>query len=67
MELSGRARALEELASRDFDLLIVGGGISGLALAILLSQRGVEPVVVERAAAWPAASYPIGLWPNGVR
>ena len=48
-------------------ILIVGGGIAGLSLAGLLRKRGVEPVVVEKTAAYGTAGYFLGLWPLGSR
>jgi 2-polyprenyl-6-methoxyphenol hydroxylase-like FAD-dependent oxidoreductase len=48
-------------------ILIVGGGIAGLALAGLLRQRGIEPVVVERVAQYGEAGYFLSLWPLGSR
>jgi len=46
--LSGRARALEELASRDFDLLVVGGGIIGAGIAATAARHGLAVALVER-------------------
>jgi glycerol-3-phosphate dehydrogenase len=43
-----RARALEELASRDFDLLVVGGGIIGAGIAAAASRHGIAVALVER-------------------
>ena len=48
MELSGRARALDELASRDFDLLVVGGGIIGAGIAATAARHGIAVALVER-------------------
>jgi glycerol-3-phosphate dehydrogenase len=48
MELSGRARALEELATRDFDLLVVGGGIIGAGIAATAARHGLAVALVER-------------------
>lgn len=45
-------------------LLIVGGGIAGLALAIALRKQAVEVDIVERSRAWPTQGtglYLIGL------
>ena len=43
-----RARALEELAGRDFDLLVVGGGIIGAGIAAAASRHGLAVALVER-------------------
>jgi glycerol-3-phosphate dehydrogenase len=43
-----RARALEELASRDFDLLVVGGGIIGAGIAATAARHGLAVALVER-------------------
>jgi glycerol-3-phosphate dehydrogenase len=43
-----RARALEELASRDFDLLVVGGGIIGAGIAAVAARHGLAVALVER-------------------
>jgi glycerol-3-phosphate dehydrogenase len=48
MELNGRTRALEELASRDFDLLVVGGGIIGAGIAAAAARHGLAVALVER-------------------
>ena len=36
-------------------ILIVGGGIAGLSLAIALRRRGLRPEIIERADAWPTS------------
>jgi glycerol-3-phosphate dehydrogenase len=43
-----RARALEELSSRDFDLLVVGGGIIGAGIAAVAARHGLAVALVER-------------------
>jgi 2-polyprenyl-6-methoxyphenol hydroxylase-like FAD-dependent oxidoreductase len=48
-------------------ILIVGGGIAGLALARALHQQGVVSEIVERAASWPAGGTGLYLPGNGVR
>jgi 2-polyprenyl-6-methoxyphenol hydroxylase-like FAD-dependent oxidoreductase len=47
-------------------ILIVGGGIAGLAAARALRQVGVESELIERAGAWPSAAAGIYLPGNGV-
>src|SRR3954449_8696478 len=41
-------RDLEQLSGRTFDLLVVGGGIYGLAIAYDAAQRGLSVALVER-------------------
>jgi 2-polyprenyl-6-methoxyphenol hydroxylase-like FAD-dependent oxidoreductase len=48
-------------------VLVVGGGIAGLATARALRQRGIEPDVVERAAAWSHSGAGVYLPANSVR
>jgi 2-polyprenyl-6-methoxyphenol hydroxylase-like FAD-dependent oxidoreductase len=48
-------------------ILIVGGGIAGLTLAALLRQRGLRPVIVEKAHGYGGVGYVLGLWPVGSR
>jgi 2-polyprenyl-6-methoxyphenol hydroxylase-like FAD-dependent oxidoreductase len=48
-------------------ILIVGGGIAGLSLAIALHRQGFAAEIVERSPAWPAIGAGIALHANGVR
>jgi 2-polyprenyl-6-methoxyphenol hydroxylase-like FAD-dependent oxidoreductase len=48
-------------------ILIVGGGIAGLSLAIALRRAGADPELVERSPTWPAAGAGIVLHANAVR
>jgi 2-polyprenyl-6-methoxyphenol hydroxylase-like FAD-dependent oxidoreductase len=47
------------------DVLISGGGIAGLTLAILLKEQGFEPLVVERDSALPEAGYMMDFFGTG--
>ena len=51
-------------------LLIVGGGLAGLALAIALRQRGLSAAIVERASDWSvpgAGLYLVGCATRALR
>ena len=58
---------MADVSADDPSVLIVGGGIAGLALAGFLRRRDVEPTVVERADEWGRVGWGIGLWGNGIR
>lgn len=48
-------------------VLVVGGGIGGLAAACALRQRGADVTVLERAAAITEVGAGIQISPNGLR
>ena len=48
-------------------ILIVGGGIAGLALGRALREQGVVPEIIERATSWPTRGTGLYLPGNGVR
>ena len=48
-------------------ILIIGGGMSGLTLANLLEQQGMQFDIIERMEDWTHAGYSLGLWPLGSR
>src|SRR5579862_4328037 len=43
-----RGRALERLASERFDVLVVGGGITGAGVALDAASRGLRTALVEK-------------------
>src|SRR3954451_24676833 len=43
-----RAVALDRLASEEFDILVVGGGITGCGVALDAATRGLRTALVER-------------------
>ncbi|MCU1352297.1 MAG: glycerol-3-phosphate dehydrogenase [Acidimicrobiales bacterium] len=45
----GRSEALRRLADDPFDLLVVGGGITGAGVALDAASRGLRTALVERA------------------
>jgi 2-polyprenyl-6-methoxyphenol hydroxylase-like FAD-dependent oxidoreductase len=48
-------------------VVVVGGGIGGLAVAIALHQRGWRVEVLERAAEFTEIGAGLSLWPNAFR
>jgi 2-polyprenyl-6-methoxyphenol hydroxylase-like FAD-dependent oxidoreductase len=48
-------------------VLIVGGGLAGLALAIALRQQGRAPELIERVPAWPTSGAGLYLVGNSTR
>lgn len=52
---------------RDSDVLIVGGGIGGLALALSLHQAGISAVVFEAAPEVQPLGVGINILPHGMR
>lgn len=49
MSLGNRGTALEKLESTEFDLLVVGGGITGAGIALDAASRGASVALVERS------------------
>jgi 2-polyprenyl-6-methoxyphenol hydroxylase-like FAD-dependent oxidoreductase len=48
-------------------IVIVGGGIGGLALALALRREGFEPSVFEQAPELLEVGAAIAVWPNAMR
>lgn len=48
-------------------IVIIGGGIGGLAAAGCLQARGIEATVYERTAELREVGAALGLWPNATR
>jgi glycerol-3-phosphate dehydrogenase len=43
-----RARALERFASETFDVLVVGGGVTGCGVALDAASRGLSVALLEK-------------------
>ncbi|HEY4330786.1 MAG TPA: FAD-dependent monooxygenase [Phycisphaerae bacterium] len=48
-------------------ILIIGGGIGGLATAACLQVRGIPSIIYERAAELREVGAALALWPNAMR
>lgn len=48
-------------------IVVVGGGIGGLAAALAMRREGFSPVVYERAPALLEVGAAIAVWPNAFR
>ncbi len=48
LAISRRAEALEQLDTRRFDLLVIGGGIVGAGIAAVASRHGLAVALVDR-------------------
>lgn len=57
---NGRSRVFYNAGVKTWDVIIVGGGIIGLSLAIALRRRGATVLVVERGEPGREASYAAG-------
>ncbi|KAG7115076.1 FAD-dependent monooxygenase BOA8 like protein [Verticillium longisporum] len=56
------------LDKNDFKVIIVGGGVAGLALANMLEQYGWDYLILEsHSAIAPQVGASIGMFPNGLR
>ncbi|KAK3010374.1 hypothetical protein RJ639_012599 [Escallonia herrerae] len=58
--------ATSEVSSHH-EIVIVGGGICGLATALALHRKGITSVVLERSESLRASGAAIGIRPNGWR
>ncbi|XP_068649366.1 monooxygenase 1-like [Aristolochia californica] len=55
------------VGTNDHEIVIVGGGIVGLATALALHMKGVESLVLERSETLRAAGATIAIFANGWR
>lgn len=47
-------------------ILISGGGIAGVSLAVFLKDSGFDITLIERAPEWRTVGYAIGMWRPGL-
>ena len=48
LDASSRQRALKEMAEGNFDILVVGGGINGVGIALDAASRGLSVALIEK-------------------
>ncbi|KQQ96826.1 glycerol-3-phosphate dehydrogenase/oxidase [Massilia sp. Leaf139] len=64
----GWRAALPELAAREWDILVIGGGITGAGILLEASRRGLRALLVEgRDFAWGTSSRSSKLVHGGLR
>lgn len=61
------ASVSEEKWEEDIPIVVVGGGICGLATALALHRKGLKSVVLERSNTMRASGAAIGILANGWR
>lgn len=49
LNLQQRAEAMAQLANDEFDILVIGGGINGVGIALDAASRGLQVALVETA------------------
>lgn len=65
---TGWRASLPELAAREWDLLIIGGGITGAGILLEAARRGLKALLVEqRDFAWGTSSRSSKLVHGGLR
>ncbi len=65
---TARAQWLQRLQETDFDLLVIGGGITGAGIAVDAATRGLKVALVEkRDFAWGTSSRSTKLIHGGLR
>lgn len=56
------------MSAQNFRVIIVGGSVAGLALALMLEKHGIDFIVLEAyPSIAPQVGAGIGILPNGLR
>jgi glycerol-3-phosphate dehydrogenase len=66
--VSDRKEHIEKLSNSEFDLLVIGGGITGAGIALDAAQRGLKVALLEKKDyAWGTSSRSTKLIHGGLR
>ena len=66
--VSDRSEHIEKLSNSEFDLLVIGGGITGAGIALDAAQRGLKVALLEKKDyAWGTSSRSTKLIHGGLR
>ena len=65
-KLKRSEREMEKMVPEE-EIVIVGGGIAGLATAVALQRVGIRALVLERSDGLRATGAALGLFPNAWR
>lgn len=66
--MNNRTECIEKLASGSFDVLIIGGGITGAGIALDAASRGLKTALIEKNDfAWGTSSRSTKLIHGGLR
>lgn len=54
-------------SQKKFRVIVVGGGVGGLAAAHAFEKAGIDHIVLEKGEIAPARGASIGIYPHGAR
>src|SRR3569833_4193232 len=54
-------------SAKPFELAIIGGGITGITLAIALRKRNIRCTIYEQAGSFGEIGAGVGVHPNAIR
>ena len=57
----------DPVPAKPFEIAIVGGGITGITLAVALCKRRIRCTIYEQASAFGEIGAGVGMHPNAVR
>ena len=68
MTMLGKRQPLEQLAQQQWDLLVIGGGITGAGILLEAARRGLKVLLLEQTDyAWGTSSRSSKMVHGGLR